>query len=457
MTSVRFRVLGPVLVEVDGQPLAIPTGRERTLLAWLLLHREGVSAQATIDALWGDDDRSAHRAALRAVLSRLRRRLGDGGVVPQLSFEGERLALHVPGAEIDAEDFENLLEVAYEQLGGPAPTSAGRVLVRALSMWRGGAYAELAESDTGRAEATRLEELRLDAVEANAALRMAYRPDVNLVPDLAALVEGHPYRERAWRLLMAALGSTGRQGEALRVYQRCRTALAELGVMPSPPTKGIERALLTHARIDPDAMVSVELGIGFHPRRVTAERSDQAAESMWQLARERAGATVVVMSGSALSLDHVVVSLRTFAAGEGGHIIEILGMSGGGLLPLADGLRAAELPSIEAVARALEAWPSGDADVVSVANRRHAILGQLAQALREVARSGPLGIVATNIDQSDPPTASVVRFLADALGHEPVLFVLTLAAPRAGGSSVASGDPALADLSRRATWHHSLG
>jgi hypothetical protein len=57
--------------------------------------------------------------------------------------------------------------------------------------------------------------------------------------------------ERAVRLTMLARYAMGRQGEALDAYRQCRAALAkDLGLEPTPETKGLEAAMLRQEALE---------------------------------------------------------------------------------------------------------------------------------------------------------------------------------------------------------------
>ena len=145
------------------------------------------------------------------------------------------------GYRVDAGDVEldaDRLAQAVTDAGALAaadPAGRRRPAHRGPRAWRGAPYPELADTDAGRAEAGRLDELRIRAVEARAdALLRAGAAD-DLVGELQALADEQPLRERPRELLMAALAAAGRHVEAMRVYDDFRRLLAdELGVEPSP-------------------------------------------------------------------------------------------------------------------------------------------------------------------------------------------------------------------------------
>src|SRR4029078_5676458 len=66
-----------------------------------------------------------------------------------------------------------------------------------------------------------------------------------LVPELEQAAADHPLDEPVHAQLMTALYRSGRQGDALAVYQRLRSTLAEeLGLAPGPALRDLETAIL---------------------------------------------------------------------------------------------------------------------------------------------------------------------------------------------------------------------
>jgi WD40 repeat protein len=121
------------------------------------------------------------------------------------------------------------------------------VLRAGLALWRGGAYAEFADEDWARPEAQRLGELRLVAYELLADAELACGRAAEVVSELEALAGEHPLRESFQAMLMLALYRSGRQVEALRVYQAHRSVLAgELGLDPPPELAELEGRILAH-------------------------------------------------------------------------------------------------------------------------------------------------------------------------------------------------------------------
>ena len=122
-----------------------------------------------------------------------------------------------------------------------------RLLREALALWRGAAMQDVGLQDSAAFDAavTRLEGLRLTAMEDRFDAEVSLGHGAELVTELTDAVAAHPVRERLVAALMRALVAAGRDTEALLVYQRTREALADaLGVDPSPELSALHVALL---------------------------------------------------------------------------------------------------------------------------------------------------------------------------------------------------------------------
>lgn len=74
----RFEILGPIRVNIDANEVAITAGRERTLLAMLLLHaNDPVTTDKLIDVIGGTRAPRTARNQLQRCVHQLRGRLGD--------------------------------------------------------------------------------------------------------------------------------------------------------------------------------------------------------------------------------------------------------------------------------------------------------------------------------------------------------------------------------------------
>ena len=240
----KARILGPLEVVVEGERIEIPGGKQRELLAILLLHaNEVVSADRLIDGLWGETPPSSALKTLQALISRLRGTLGTAGGA--LESHGHGYRLHLESGELDADVFRDTLEEARRARARGEPELASEQLRQALALWRGPALPEFRYADFAQAEIARLDELRLAAQEERIEAELELGRHQELVVELEALVAEHPLRERPRGQLMLALYRSGRQAEALQAYQEGRRALAEeLGIEPSESLRRLERRIL---------------------------------------------------------------------------------------------------------------------------------------------------------------------------------------------------------------------
>ncbi|HXV92155.1 MAG TPA: BTAD domain-containing putative transcriptional regulator [Pseudonocardia sp.] len=239
----RVRVLGTLelvdATEQTGVPLR--SARLRRLLVALLVHAgDVVPADRLVHAVWGDALPVDPVNSLQILVSRLRRALGPG---PALHTRAPGYLLDPGGS--DADRFQRLLAEARQP--GLPPEQAAQRLDEALALWRGPAYAEFADEDFVRAEAVRLEELRLEAAEERIDLALRRGRTDEAITRLEPLVAAHPLRERLRGQAVLALYRAGRQAEALAHYTGYRRELAEeLGVDPSPPLQELYAQVLRH-------------------------------------------------------------------------------------------------------------------------------------------------------------------------------------------------------------------
>ena len=240
----RFCVLGPLEAYADGRSVAVGGGRQRALLALLLVHAgEVVSRDRLIEELWAGDPPPGGSQSLDAYLSRLRRAFREAGAGDVLATRSPGYVLHAE--ETDARRFEALAAEGRETLAAGEAGRAAQVLAEALALWRGAAYAEVADEFWARAEAGRLAELRLSATEDRIEAELALGRHAALVPELELLVSREPTRERLTGQLMLALYRSGRQADALAAYRTLRGSLIEeLGLEPGPDLRRLETAVL---------------------------------------------------------------------------------------------------------------------------------------------------------------------------------------------------------------------
>ncbi|WP_410672462.1 BTAD domain-containing putative transcriptional regulator [Amycolatopsis sp. cmx-4-68] len=241
----RIDVLGAVrALGDDGSPVELGGPRHREVLARLVA-AEGrmVTTDTLVDDLWTEPPARAV-GALRTFVAALRRALEPGRpprTPPRVIVtEGPGYALRLPREDVDVHRFEDALERTRRAPGAVTDLSA------ALAAWRGTAYADVPGSAWARRERTRLEELRLTAVELRARILLDSGEGGDLVAELGAHVTEHPWREPAWGLLARALHRAGRQADALATLRRARAMLVDqLGLDPGAELRQVEADILS--------------------------------------------------------------------------------------------------------------------------------------------------------------------------------------------------------------------
>ncbi|RSD10305.1 AfsR/SARP family transcriptional regulator [Amycolatopsis eburnea] len=242
MPEVRFGVLGPVAAWRGARAIEVRPGKCLKVLGVLLLHaNQQVDREKIIQGTWaGNPPRSAVNLVQKYV-GDVRRslELDDGS----LQTVGTGYVLRVAPGRLDSVQFASGLARARAYKSDGDLRAAGQHLAEAMALWRGPAFSGI---DTAEAaiERARLDEYRCGALEDLAELDLLRGEHASAIPELSGLAAEHPYRERVRELLMVALYRSGRQGDALAVFDEIRRLLAEeLGASPG---HGLQRV---HAQI----------------------------------------------------------------------------------------------------------------------------------------------------------------------------------------------------------------
>lgn len=295
---VDFRLLGPLEVVGDGGvALSIGTGRQRALLALLILRaNELVTTDRLVEELWGQSPPPTAQRMLHNQVSALRRVLGRDG---RLETHRSAYRLNVHPGERDVDRFEELLARGRARIETD-PDGAAENIRRALDLWRGPALSDLCYERFAQSEIARLEERRWAAFEARVEAELARGRHGDLVADLEAAAAEQPLREHLHGQLMLALYRCGRQAEALKAYRRARRTLVEqIGVEPGTELRALQDAILAQdpsldAPPDPEELPAPLDG----GSPILAGRDEELAELIASLDEACEGhCAVVVVSG----------------------------------------------------------------------------------------------------------------------------------------------------------------
>ena len=328
----RFGVLGPLEVRADGEKLAIRGVKERRLLGLLLSRANSVvPVDSIFEALWGTEPPPSAAKSVQVYTVRVRKMLEPNGRPAEGSLVSRRGAgymLRAARDQVDALRFADLVARAREAAAAGAGDVAAQVLREALGLWRGSAYADFQDTLFGAAEAARLEEMRLAAMEARIDADLALGRHTEVIAELEGLVREHPLRERLWAQLMIAFYRGGRQSDALLAFRRARGGLVEeIGVEPGPELQALETAVLAHdpglAAPDPRSLGPPELPAGLRgigPAFIGRDAALVCLCGFWADAERGRGGVVLVSGPAGSGRTRLAAELAHHAHGRGAAV-----------------------------------------------------------------------------------------------------------------------------------------
>jgi DNA-binding SARP family transcriptional activator/Tfp pilus assembly protein PilF len=244
--EIEFCLLGPLIVRRGPVTVTVPRGKQRVILAMLLLNAgRVVRLDELVETLWVSGPPPSGPVAVQNYVMRLRNTLGDAGRA-RITTQPPGYLIRVQPDELDLYRFEALLGAARTAAGDGSWDQAATRAREALQLWRGEPLTGVDSEALAAREASRLAELRLQALELriDADLHLARHPQV--IAELRQLADAHPLRERVHGQLMLALYRDGRQAEALAAYRHARDVLiAELGVEPGLGLRDLHQQILS--------------------------------------------------------------------------------------------------------------------------------------------------------------------------------------------------------------------
>ncbi|HEY7592188.1 MAG TPA: BTAD domain-containing putative transcriptional regulator [Actinophytocola sp.] len=299
MTDVAVRVLGSLEIRVGTQTMSPGGPRQRALFALLALScNQVVPVDTIVEALWDNDPPDSAIGQIQTSVWRLRKLIT--GMAPGARRNDLELVTRPVGymltldpAGLDLTAFQEAARQGQEDLRAERYEEAASRLRRGLDLWRGRAFDDVPGA-FAQAEATRLEEQRLCALEDRIEADLALGRHRDLTPELTKLVREHPLRERIRGQLMLALHRSGRQAEALATYQEAyRLLSSEFALQPGEQLQNVHREVLAARPAGEAVEESAPQGPFGGPERLPADIADFTGRSA-MLTQVRA-----VLSGTA--------------------------------------------------------------------------------------------------------------------------------------------------------------
>jgi DNA-binding SARP family transcriptional activator/tetratricopeptide (TPR) repeat protein len=273
---VEFGLLGPLVVRAGGSRVLVSAGKQRVLLAALLLRaNEVVGAGELARAVWEGQPPETARVTLQNYVKRLRQALGPLGYQRIVTRPAGYLIEVMPG-ELDVTRFAELQAGAVSAARAGAWDVVSARLSEALGLWRGRPLADVPSGVLVAGAVPRLTEMRLEALEARVEADLYLGRHREVVAEVRGLAAAEPLRERLAELLMLALYRSGQQASALEAYRQVRRHLVEqIGIEPGPGLRELNQRIL---RSDRTLLLAPSVGAGVPAPSPAPEEQRAAAD-----------------------------------------------------------------------------------------------------------------------------------------------------------------------------------
>jgi DNA-binding SARP family transcriptional activator len=247
LDTLDVALLGPMEVRRDGVPLPLGGGKQRAVLAMLVMRaNRSVGLDELVGELWGDQPTASAVANVRTYAANLRRLLaGRDGADAPLTRSGSGYRLSLAAGHCDALTFLDRVRDGRDAMAREEFAAAAEVLGAALLLWRGVALDGIPTGPALDGHRDLLEQTRGGAMEDLAEARLRLGRGADAAALLRELLAADPLRERAYELLMKSLRQSGDVAGALEVYQEARAALIDrLGIEPGPALRELHQRVL---------------------------------------------------------------------------------------------------------------------------------------------------------------------------------------------------------------------
>ncbi|SEH01795.1 DNA-binding transcriptional activator of the SARP family [Nonomuraea solani] len=244
--DLRFSVLGPLRATHADEPIAISAGKQRVVLATLLLNAgQEISYDELSHRVWYADAPVNARSALYTYVTRLRRVLGDSDEPTLIRTHAQGYVIDVEQDRLDLARFRRLVRHAGQAAGEGDLAGEAELLGQALELWREPVLANVPSEVVHRDDVPRLAEERVRTLERWFEVSLRLGRHDHVVGDLLVAAGAYPLREGLQAQLMLALYRSGRQAEALKAYHGTAMLLRrELGVDPGKELRTLQHAIL---------------------------------------------------------------------------------------------------------------------------------------------------------------------------------------------------------------------